>query len=147
MRWFKRLVPLFRDQGIAPELRHVGRQSERIGDDPPCAAPDVANCAACADILPEDELVIDRIPHADMAQGLLGAAPIRRVLGIGDGEFLDAPVGQCRLETGELAVDFQGRAMGRNDDDTAPRVECAVAAGQALGSEVEHELLVGRQNS
>ena len=40
---------------------------------------------------------------------------------------------------------FQGRAVRRDDDECADRVECAIVDREALGGQVEHELLVGRQ--
>ncbi len=58
-------------------------------------------------VLAEYQPAGDPFPQSGLAQRLFGASSIRRVLRIGDGEFLQPAVVKRRLEICERPVGFQ----------------------------------------
>jgi hypothetical protein len=99
---------------------------------PPSVLPVAANWAAWETFSPSTSFGVIASHRPAVAQRLFGGHAVGRMLRIGDGEAGDPPRVECRGKVVEVAVGFERRAVGGEDDDAPERVERAVVAGEPV---------------
>ena len=66
------------------------------------------------------------------------------MLGVGDGQFLQASVLQAGRQIFQTAIGFEWRSVGREDADAADRLQLATVYGLACIRQFVDKIFVGR---
>ena len=70
------------------------------------------------------------------------ACAIGSMVGIGDGEFPEPPVAECRLQIAQCGVNLERGFVGREEDNAAGGILLAPIQGEGLVRQIENKLLV-----